>query len=96
MIEYVWNETRNTSLVLSKDRAIGFEEVIKAIESGGLIDDLEHINSDKYPNQRMYIVNIRQHIYVVPYVKHENKIFLKTIYPSRKFTAIYLEGGKNG
>jgi hypothetical protein len=41
------------------------------------------------------VVNINQYIYFVPFVEDENKIFLKTIIPSRKATKQYLyKGGK--
>ena len=36
------------------------------------------------------IDTIENYIYLVPYIENENEIFLKTIYPSRKFTKIYL------
>lgn len=34
----------------------------------------------------MFIIDINNYAYVVPYVKSKNEIFLKTIYPSRKYT----------
>lgn len=66
-----------------------------AIESGGLLDDIEHINSAKYPRQRMYVVLFNDYVYCVPYVASEKEIFLKTVYPSRKLTLKYLEGHDN-
>ena len=65
-----------------------------AINEGKLYDVLEHSNPAKYPNQHFYIVEIRQYIYVVPFVEDDAKIFLKTIYPSRKLTKQYLKGDK--
>jgi len=35
-------------------------------------------------------VNIENYAYVVPFVEDEEKIFLKTIIPSRKMTKLYL------
>jgi len=42
-----------------------------------------------YPNQRMYILNIEDYAVVVPFVESEEEIFLKTAFPSRKFTSRY-------
>jgi hypothetical protein len=47
---------------------------------------------DKYPNQKMLIVNINNYAYIVPFVRDEKYIFLKTIIPSRKMTKKYLKG----
>ena len=42
----------------------------------------------------MYIVNIRNYAYLVPIVEDDQKIFFKTIIPSRKATKQYLIKGK--
>jgi len=55
-----------------------------------LLDDIEHTNSVKYPHQRVFVVLIGDYVYSVPYVFDDKGVFLKTIYPSRKLTAIYL------
>ena len=39
----------------------------------------------------IYIVEINNYVYIVPFVETENEIFLKTIIPSRKATKKYLE-----
>jgi len=38
----------------------------------------------------MYILNINDYAYLVPFVEKEEEIFLKTIIPSRKATKKYL------
>ncbi len=85
-----WNEHKNSKL--KAERKICFEDVIVAISEGRLHDVLVHPNPAKYPNQRFYIVEIQEYVYVVPFVEDEVKIFLKTIYPSRKLTKQYLKG----
>jgi predicted DNA binding CopG/RHH family protein len=40
----------------------------------------------KYPNQRIFIIDIEDYIYLVPFVEDEKSMFLKTIIPSRKMT----------
>ena len=41
---------------------------------------------------------MENYIYLCPFIENDNEIFLKTIYPSRKLTKIYLneEDLKNG
>jgi hypothetical protein len=60
---------------------------------GALLDVVSHPNSLKYPNQRIFIVRIRNYVYLVPFVKTENELFLKTIIPSRAATKKYLPEG---
>jgi hypothetical protein len=45
-----------------------FEDIVAAIESGGLIDDIEHPNKDRYPGQRILVVLAKDYVYAVPYV----------------------------
>jgi hypothetical protein len=52
---------------------------------------VEHPNPSKYPNQRMFILDIGNYAYLVPFVETKTEIFLKTIIPSRKATRKYLE-----
>lgn len=87
---YNWNPEKNQELLLG--RSVSYEEAIFYIEHGGLLDDIVHPNTKEYPNQRIFIVNIKNYVYLVPYVENENELFLKTIIPSRKFTKMYLRG----
>jgi hypothetical protein len=50
---------------------------------------------EKYPNQRLLVVQIQGYAYIVPYTETESELFLKTIIPSRKATKQYLRGGNN-
>jgi len=71
--------------LLKEQRNIGFEDVVLALESGNLLDDIEHPNKEKYPNQNIFIIliEIKNYVYLVPYVEDDTSIFLKTIIPSR-------------
>ncbi len=77
--------------LLKAQRDISFEDVILALESGYLLDDIEHPNKEKYPNQNIFIIliQVKDYVYLVPYVEDETTIFLKTIIPSRKMNKIY-------
>ena len=74
------------------ERGISFEDVVFALQSGGLLDDLIHPNKEKYPSQRMFVVDIDDYAWLVPYVENAQELFLKTIIPSRKATKQYLRG----
>ena len=49
------------------------------------------LKTKRYPGQNIYIVEISNYVYLVPFVETENEIFLKTIIPGRKATKKYLE-----
>ena len=83
-----WNATKNQQLI--SERGISFEDVVFYLQQGALLDDIEHPNSDKYPNQRVLVINIDDYVHLVPYVESTKEIFLKTVIPSRKATKIYL------
>ena len=87
-----WNTTKN--IRLKAERGVSFEEVLSAISHGGVLDVLDHPNTEHYPNQRMFILLIRDYAYLVPFVETDDEIFLKTIIPSRKATRKYLAKGK--
>ena len=87
-----WNSEKNDWL--EKYRGLSFEVVADRIMRNDLIDNIEHPNKEKYPNQFIFIIGIDGYCYTVPYVKTELGVFLKTIIPSRKMTKYYL-GVKN-
>jgi len=64
--------------------------VVFYLQQGEILDDLEHPNPEKYSNQRIFVLEIDEYVYLVPYVEDKNEIFLKTIIPSRKATKQYL------
>ena len=84
MKPYRWNSEKNESL--KAVRGISFENVVVSIESGGLLDTVNHPNPDKYPRQKVMIVAIENYAYLVPYVDEDDYYFLKTVIPSRKAT----------
>lgn len=83
-----WDEEKNK--LLKKIRGISFEKVKVAVEEG-ILDNYMHPNQTRYPGQKIMVVKINNYAYLVPYVIDEEKIFLKTIIPSRKATKKFLE-----
>ncbi len=92
---FSWNSEKNEDL--KRDRGVFFEEVVFHIARGDLLDVLEHPHQQRYPEQRIFVVNIDDYVYLVPFVEGDADVFLKTIIPSRKATNAYLRRrGENG
>ncbi|MBS0236782.1 MAG: DUF4258 domain-containing protein [Proteobacteria bacterium] len=86
-MKFRYSESKNAKL--QKERGIGFEEIIEAIQNGNVFQT-EHPNPAKYPNQKIAHVELKGTIYVVPYVSEpDGTFFLKTLYPSRKAAKKY-------
>ena len=89
-MELEWNEQKN--IILQKSRNISFERITVAIEKGNLLRILRHPNKVHFSHQYLLIVLIEQYVYVVPAIPTDNGFFLKTAYPSRKYTKLYMQG----
>jgi len=88
-IEYEYNAEKN--MKLKAERGISFEEIIYYINSGYLIEIIQHPNKNKYASQWFYVVDVEGYVYLVLFVRDGQKVFLKTIFPSRKHTKKYRE-----
>ena len=85
-----WNPEKAKRLRDDKTRGgLSFEECVVAIEGNGVLDIVEN-PSINHPSQRVYVLNLEGYAYCVPFVDSEDEIFLKTMFPNRKHTAIYL------
>ena len=88
MKPFRWDPEKNKHL--KDERGISFEEIVLAVEEGGLKDVLVHPNQRRYPGQLVLVVSCRDYIFLVPSVEEDAYYFLKTIIPSRKATRDYL------
>ncbi|HAM36445.1 MAG TPA: toxin [Elusimicrobia bacterium] len=86
-----WDGEKNEWL--KAHRHVGFEQVALKIEAEDVLDLVEHCNKERYPNQRIFIVEIAGYAHLVPFVETQSEIFLKTIIPNRQATKRYLGGG---
>ncbi len=93
MKPFRWGPEKNEQLKL--ERGISFENMVVAIEAGGLVDILAHPNPAKYPNQKVLVVACDGYAYLVPYVEEEDHFFLKTAIPSREAKRDYLNKGES-
>ena len=92
MKPFDWNEDKNRWL--KQERGVSFEQVVFNIENGNLLDVIQHPNQAKYKGQRVYVIEIDNYVYMIPYVEEQDVIFLKTVFPSRKYTNLYLRKEK--
>ena len=80
MIKISWNHVKSSRL--KRTRGVSFDDIIAA-------ELVEVLNHPKRPDQKVMLFKYRGYIWVVPFVQNEKEIFLKTLYPSRKYTKIY-------
>jgi len=79
-----WNLDKNE--ILKAKCSISFEQIALLIESGQILGIEEN---PKRSNQKIYILEIEGYAVIVPSVEEDNEIFLKTAFPSRKYTKRY-------
>lgn len=72
---------------LKRTRGTSFEEII----SSKFIAIKDHHNRTY---QKIMLFEYKSHILLVPFVETDGVVFLKTLYPSRKYTKLYQRGGK--
>ena len=83
MKELRWNLLKSERL--KKTRGVSFEEIIQA----KLIAVEEH---PKKRHQKIMLFDYKGYIWIVPFIETEEGIFLKTLFPSRKYTKLYKKG----
>ena len=80
MKEFRWDEDKNK--ILKKERGVSFEEIL----------DSKFLGAEKHRTRKNQIVlkfEYKKYIWIIPCVVEEEYIFLKTLYPSRKYTKKY-------
>lgn len=88
-MEIIWDKGKNRWLMLN--RGISFEEIADVILNGKILEILENPSRR---NQQYFILEIKSYTWVVPFlIDKDERIVLKTAFPSRKFHKKY--GGKN-
>ena len=80
MKKFRWNEDKNKSL--KEKRGVSFEEIL----------DSKFIGAERHPtrkNQMVLKFEYKKYIWIIPCVIEDKFIFLKTIFPSRKYTKMF-------
>jgi hypothetical protein len=83
MPEIKWNLLKSERL--KTVRGVSFEEILQA----KLIAIKKHHGRE---HQNVMLFEHQGYIWVVPYVMAGEDIFLKTLYPSRRYTKLYKKG----
>lgn len=83
MQELRWNLLKSERL--KRARGASFEEIVQA----RLVAVKEHPTR---AHQQIMLFERQGYIWVVPFVVQGEEIFLKTLYPSRKYTQLYRRG----
>jgi hypothetical protein len=81
--EVRWNSLKSKRL--KRTRGVSFEEILNA----ALVAVIQH---PRKSHQNVMLFEYKHYIWVVPYVIDERGIFLKTLFPSRKYTKLYKRG----
>lgn len=81
--ELRWNKSKSKDL--RKARGMSFEEIVK----------FRMVRIEEHPmtGRPLLLYEIKNYIWVVPCVFKEKEVFLKTLYPSRKYTKLIKRGG---
>jgi len=85
MKELRWNLLKSERL--RKVRGASFEGIIQS----KLVGVKNHPGK---PHQKIMLFKYKGYLWVVPCMESKEEIFLKTLYPSRKYTKIYKRGEK--
>ena len=90
-MKHKFDFSKEKDLIFKETRSVSFQDVIQAYKRGKKLADLENKNKGRR-GQRLLIVNIGGYAFVAPYIIDEKRkrVFLKTVYPSRKLTRKYL------
>jgi uncharacterized DUF497 family protein len=81
----IWDDEKNQKLQIERD--ISFDQISEIILRKEYLDILENLSR---PNQQIFVVNLNNYIYAVPFVvDDQSNIVLKTAYPSRKLHKKY-------
>jgi len=80
MKEFRWNGDKNK--FLKQERGVSFEEIL----------DSKFIGAERHPirkNRMVLKFEYKKYIWIIPCVIEDKFIFLKTIFPSRKYTKMF-------
>ena len=61
-MEFIWDADKNA--LLQRTRGLGFEVIVTAIMTGGLVANMPHPHRERYPQQRVFIVAINNSTFV--------------------------------
>jgi len=87
-----WDERKNGWL--RQQRGVCFEQAAVCLAAERVLDVMDHTNQDRYPGQKVAVIEIEGYACLVPYEQAGGEIVFKTLIPSRKATRKYIGAGK--
>lgn len=93
-MEFRWSADKDAKL--RAEREISFDEIVVALQAGQLLATRKHHNTDRFSHQEIYFVAVKGYVYMVPFVRDKEWIFLKTVIPTRKGVREFLSSLKPG
>ena len=83
MANFTWNALKSERL--KRIRGVSFEDILK----------FPVLKVGQHPNradQKLLLIERKGYVWAVPFIESGDKIFLKTLYPSRKHTKLFRKG----
>ena len=68
-IQKIFNRNPDKNQLLIVDRGISFERIVFEISSGNELAVLEHPNQEKYPGQRISMVQVDDYVYAEKWLR---------------------------
>jgi len=86
-MDIIWDKQKNDWL--KSTRSVSFELIAGMLLDGEYLDILEN---PAHPDQQYFVMTIRSYTWLVPFeIDLEDRIVLKTAFPSRKYHRLYGE-----
>ena len=82
-----WDVDKSSKL--KESRGVSFEEVFELVFNHEVVAIFDNPNQKRYPGQKIILIIINSYIHCIPFVEDKEKIFLKTIFASRKYHKKY-------
>jgi uncharacterized DUF497 family protein len=84
-MDIIWDEEKNEWL--KSHRSVSFEQIAGMLLEGNYLDILEN---PTYPDQLYFVMSIQSYTWLVPFtIDQDERIVLKTAFPSRKYHKKY-------
>ncbi len=83
-----WDERKNRWL--KQHRGVCLEQAAVCLASERVLDIADHPNQERYPGQKVAVIDINGYAYLVPYQYAGEGVILKTMIPSRKATQKFI------
>lgn len=86
-MDITWDETKNEWL--KSTRSVSFEQIAGMLLDGQYLDIVENPTR---PDQQYFVIMIQSYTWLAPFViDTDDRIVLKTAFPSRKYHKLYGE-----